>query len=151
MIFLQRFWNFLASLLPPRRVLADDPTTRFIYAKGDFNVSRREVKSSAFLPEKPPQKLETSIHQIRWLSEYNIWKIGWKIGTRRGRNLRARADIKIKDVRQAGLNVFPDPWPSRHAVITGWPGYEKKSEQMQMANKLALAASLRLPDHSTTP
>jgi hypothetical protein len=78
------------------------------------------------------------------MTNSKIWNIGGKIGKVRKRQLHARADIKVGDIMRTGLRVVPDAWPQKHAVIIGWPGYEKKSEQMNLANKLALAATLHL-------
>lgn len=109
--------------------------------------SRKEVKAAAFLPEAPPRNLETSIQQIKGMSESTIWEVGRDVGNVSKRKLRARADITVGEITNVGLKVSPDPPPNTHAVIIGWPGYESgKSAQMIMANKLALAATLHLPE-----
>jgi hypothetical protein len=150
MKFLLKFWNYLTSFWPKGPLLFDEPTTRYLFAKRDFVVSKNEVKSSAFMPEKPPRELETSIQRIKGLKEFRIWIMGHEVGKVSNRKLLARADIMVADITRTGLKVSPDPWPSKHAVIIGWPAYEAgKSEQMNMANKLALTAKLRLPEDIT--
>jgi hypothetical protein len=133
----------LGSFSPSKKLAPNDPLARYIFSKTHFKAQKNEVLAAAFMPLQPPKKAETSVSQIKGLSERQIWVIGEKIGKKSQRNLKARAEIIIDIVNQSGLAIDPDRWFGRHANIVGWP--EKKSEQMNCANKLALAAKLKLP------
>jgi hypothetical protein len=145
MKFLQTLGECFRSFLPSKKLLPSDPLARYIFSKRHFNREKGVVLTAAFMPPPPPNKPETSVFQIRGLSERKIWNIGRKVGRVRSGGLKARGDILIEVVSQAGLSVYPDRWPRRHANIIGWPKHEKKSEQMVIAAKLALAAKLKLP------
>lgn len=142
MRFLLRLWESCKSFFPSRRLLADDPLARFIFSKSHFNDTKNEVKAAAFMP---PKSLELSVSQIKGLDEAKIWRMGNKVGMASGRTLHARADIDVLSVSRVGLSVKADSWPKRHANLIGWPGPDKKQAQMNIANKLALSATLRMP------
>jgi hypothetical protein len=135
----------LGSFFPNKRLTPSDSLTRFIFAANHFNFQKNKVLGAAFMPLSPPRNLETSIYKTKGLNEHKIWKQGEKVGKVSKRNLKARADFEVKSVNAASLSVQPDKWPSRHANIIGWPSHEKKSEQMRLANILALAARLKMP------
>src|SRR5215210_4311740 len=82
---------------------ASEPLARFIFPKNHFNRQTLRPKPDAFLPSgSPPQ---TSIFRTRGLTASQIWAIGLEIGSKRGRTLRARADISAGSVLQTGLVI----------------------------------------------
>jgi hypothetical protein len=146
--------NFLNRLLSrfvsSSRAQADDrfdlapessePLSRFIFPKDHFSRNTLRPKPDAFLPSGFP--LQTSVTRTIGLAPAEIWHIGLEIGLRRGRTLRARADIASGDVINTGLAIDPDNNPPRHANIINWP--EEKHDQLILATELAEAAILHL-------
>jgi hypothetical protein len=101
------------------------------------------------------RKLDTSrehvpavLQSVFWrdgLTEQQIWDCGRWVEQRPndGSTLKARGDLGLQSVIDAGLAVEPDTRDHpRHANIIGWP--EDKEQRVAKAQKLAFAASLVL-------
>lgn len=87
--------------------------------------------------------LTTSVFRIAGLTDGEIWKIGAGVAELRQKTLHARADVAVARVHETGLSLNPDDTPPRHANIVGWPA--DKAEQLSIAQQLAAAAVLRIP------
>jgi hypothetical protein len=148
MKFLLRLWECFGNFLPSKKLSPTEPLTRYIFNRDGFSPQKGTVSSSAFMPPKPKEPVpadfvpELSVNRIENLHPDKIWSKGGEIGKKRGITLKARADFKAIAVTDAGLSSKPDPWPSRHVNLIGWPSHTNKAEQMQIANKLALASTL---------
>jgi hypothetical protein len=127
--------------LEPIPALTDgDPLARFILSDHHFAATKNRVKPEAFLPSSNGA---TSVFGTRSLSESDIWRMGQEVVATPGRRtLRARADVRVRDVTAASLRVVLDNTPPRHANIVGWP--EAKSAQKLRAQELAAGATLTL-------
>jgi hypothetical protein len=126
---------------------APEPLARFIFPKNHFGRQTQRPKPDAFLPIGLP--LQTSVFRTLALTPSQVWDIGHEISSRRGRTLRARADISAGSIFDVGLLIDPDNTPPRHANIVGWP--EEKHGQLMLATELAEAATLCLrPGPSVT-
>ncbi|WP_420263729.1 hypothetical protein [Candidatus Magnetominusculus dajiuhuensis] len=121
------------------KVDTSENLTRFIFSKNDFRSSDEHVRYSAFMP--PSNKL-LSVFRIFDLADPEVWELGDKVGILRERTLLARADIKVSNVNDSGLDVDANDDPPRHANIVGWP--EEKSEIKLKAIELADRAQLHL-------
>jgi len=143
MQFLKRFFAFFGGSrnrgeLLPREIASAEPITRFLFSEKLYAASARRVKHHAFAPRHGA----TSVFRIRDLGDDSIWLIGTEhVGAARGRAPLARADLSVRIVRQAKLEVIAEQAThSRHANITGWPT-ERERERLA-AMELAKAARL---------
>ena len=135
--------SFIQTLLgrqSPDAVGAEEPLTRYIYSRRQFNPSRGTVDATAFMPEPSPR--ETSVYRIDGLETEAISEIGARIGRDRQRTMHARADLTAHHVTSVELRVQPDPPPEHHAVIIGWP--DDKDATMSRAQVLAALSRLVL-------
>ena len=92
-----------------------------------------------------PVNMDLSVFRIDKLPESKIWKIGEDEIIKRSaqfRNIHGRADIVALNVFKAGLQIFPDNIPPRHANIINWPN--EKSKRMEIAHELAAVSSLKI-------
>jgi hypothetical protein len=139
------------GLLPsglPDQVADDEDLARFLVQSSQFNDNL--VKPAAFLPN--PKDRETSVSRHGTEPKQRLWEIG--LTAAGARSLYGAAIVKAQAVRNAGLDVFPDEPPPRHAVIRRWPWLEddrdlQKAKQKERAILLASAAGkpfLRQPD-----
>ena len=108
--------------------------SRFIFSDKHFSKSKNQVKAAAFMPPNPPRRLALSVYRSGSLSENQVWNIGRKYVEKvrtDDKKIQARADIDVKVVRQATLEVIskPDPHPL-HADIIGWT-LEESGKKMQ--------------------
>jgi hypothetical protein len=119
----------------------EDPLARFILFESHYAATTNRVKRAAFEP--PPDGIATSVFAIRSLPEATVWELGQVfVATPRERTLKARADVRVRDVREVLLQVALDNVPARHANIVGWPA--DKSAKMLCAQELAARATLKL-------
>ena len=102
------------------------------------------MKPNAFMPNvnSVTGKPETSVYQVSGASEDEIWAIGKGVVALSSRTLYGRAMLMTEDIERAGLSLFADNNPPRHANIVGWP--DAPSEQKLFATRLAGAAKLIL-------
>ena len=129
------------ALLSPHEVSPQEPVARYLSQSGHFSQEKRRVKPHAFLPE--PSRLATSVFRTHRLTESEIWALGETyVAGPTGRTLHGRADLLVSQVETLGLRLNPDNVPERHAEIVGWP--QAKSEQLSLAQELAVVALLRL-------
>ena len=86
---------------------------------------------------------KTSVYRTLDLNDQEIWHLGdERVGRPRGKDVIARAEITVEDVRSHGLLVEADDKPPRHANIAGWPA--PKDEYRTRAMELARDATLRI-------
>jgi hypothetical protein len=97
------------------------------------------VNASAFVPGADGRK---SVFRTLGLAEVQIWDLGERAVVRGSRRVHARADVTVGDVGDAGIALEPDPPPSRHADLVGWPAED--SARLLAATELAEAAELHL-------
>ena len=107
---------------------------RFLTSSSQFNAQM--AKPVAFLPA--PKDRKTSGFRQGTEPPAALWAIGeeYVAGTR---TIHGAAIFKARDVRAAGLGVFPEEPPPRHAAIGGWPWLENDPE-LQKAKQKELAA-----------
>jgi hypothetical protein len=117
-----------------------EPLSRFIFTRDHFTHTR--VKPGAFLPSPATLEtpLETSIFRGAGLHRDGIEAARRDAGALSGRTLKAWATVVARVVFEAGLDIYPDNDPPRHAAIRGWP--QEKDVQLSLAQKLAVAATL---------
>lgn len=131
----------MATLEPISALTVEDPLVRFLPSKHHFAATKNRVKPVAFLP--PPGETMTSVFAIRSLSDAAVWELGRVfVALPQGRLLHGRADVAVRDVTAASLDVTLDNTPPRHANISGWPS--EKSAQKLCAEELAARATLKL-------
>ncbi len=119
---------------------AVEPLTRFVFDKDYYRPSDNSVKHPAFMPNK---NMRTSVFCIRELEDTQIWGLANEhVIPILQKPLIGRADIKVSDATDIGLDVVPSDNPARHANITGWPG--ERSKRKLLALKLAAKAALHL-------
>ncbi len=94
------------------------------------------AKPVAFLPA--PKDRETSVFRQVTQPPAALWAIGDEY-VAGNRTVHGAAIVKARDVRAAGLGVFPEEPPPRHAAISGWPWLENDLE-LQKAKQKELAA-----------
>jgi hypothetical protein len=98
-----------------------------------------QVKGRALEPS--PRDGSTSVFRIDSLSESKIWELGKAhVLIASGRNLHARADIRVQSIRALSLSVKAKEPPPRHAEIADWPS--EKDARIAVAQRLADRASL---------
>lgn len=112
---------------------------RFLTQSSHFNSTL--VKPAAFLPS--PKHRETSVSRHGCKPQKDLWKLGADAAG--DRTLYGAAILKAVNVRIAGLNVFADEPPLRHAVIRDWPWLDndpvlQKAQQKELALLLSSAA-----------
>ena len=123
----------------------EEPIARFIRDRNYYRVDRT-LRHSAFMPWR--QDMQVSVFRIYDLGSNEIWELGsLHIVTSHGQQLLGRADLKVSDVTNIGLQVIPDEPPPRHANITAWP--EDNSKHKLLAAQLAAKASLHLTSDAT--
>ena len=115
----------------------DELLARYLFSEKWFSMKNNRVKPKALMPN--PQ-LRTSMFRIRGLQEEETWALGH--GAAQGRTLYGSANVEVRVVEEAGLRLEPDPEPSRHADIVGWPS--DKDSQQSLALELAEGARLVL-------
>ena len=121
----------------------EEPLARFIFESNKFSRSKNCVKPGAFLPEFYDGGHEASVSRVIDLDILSITELGKAIGVEKEKDLLAWGEILVKSVVDVGLGLRVDAEPPRHAAIIGWPA--TKPEQMSYAQRLAAAATLRLP------
>lgn len=118
-----------------------DSLARFLFSKNFYSELKMSVKSSAFMPRQPGDKVSASA--IRGLCARTIFRVGNRVGQRRPGRLRGFARLKVSDVaRHPSLMVELDNSPWRHVNIHGWPN--QKDACKMLAVELAEAATLEL-------
>ncbi len=121
-------------------LLPEEPITRFIRDKNYYRADRT-LRHSAFMPWR--QDMQVSVFRIFDIDTNEIWEIGnLHLVTSHKQQLLGRADLKVSDATDIGLQVVPDDPPPRHANIAGWP--EDGSKHKLLAAQLAAKASLHL-------
>ncbi len=85
---------------------------RFLTSSSQFNAQM--AKPVAFLPA--PRDRETSVFRHGAQPPAALWAIGDEI-VAGSRTIRGAAIVGAGDVRAAGLGVFPEEPPPRHAAI----------------------------------
>ena len=124
-------------------VVADgEDLARFLTSSSQFNAQM--AKPVAFLPA--PKGRETSVFRHGAQPRAALWAIGDEYVAGR-RNVHGAAIFKARDVRAAGLDVFPEEPPPPHAAIGGWPWLEndlelQKAKQKELAALVASKATL---------
>lgn len=120
-------------------VSSDENLARFIFSKNYFSKTKKTVNFGAFMP--PPDSKDLSVFRISSISDNEVWKIGVEeVGG--NRNLKARADILVSQVKKRGLQVIPETKSHKfHANITPFP-LDKITRQI-IATKLADASKLK--------
>ena len=120
----------------------DEDLARFLTSSGHYNASG--AKANAFLPHQASR--ETSVFRHGAEPREGLWQLG--AGTENEeRRLHGAAFVVAGAVRTAGLVVEPDPLPSLHAAIRGWPWDEADPEKLKARHKeiaLKLAIKSRL-------
>ena len=115
---------------------------RFIFSSSDYRSSDQTVKHAAFMPDRD---MAASVYRIDGCSEDEISQIDQKYvsGQRTDEKVsKGRADILVRHVRKAQLNVVSNPSPHpRHADIVG---YSSEVENRMKAVELAQQAKLVL-------
>ncbi len=101
----------------------NEPLTKFLEDKKDYEVATGAIKVSAFYPSNSYAAI--SVFCTSNLTDAEIWDIAdsFVAPKRSPRNgsYRARADMKTVEVRGAGLRVEPETSEHpRHADILGW-------------------------------
>ncbi|MBF8262451.1 MAG: hypothetical protein HW387_116 [Parachlamydiales bacterium] len=124
------------------RVEDFETIARFIFSSSEYRVSDQTVKHTAFLPARD---MAASVYRIDGCSEDEISQIDQKYvsGQRTDKKVsKGRADILVRQVRKAQLNVISNPSPHpRHADIVG---YSSEAENRMKAIELAQNAELVL-------
>jgi hypothetical protein len=118
------------SLLPASTL------SRFLRHSNQFNSTKGEVKSSAFLP---PPDLQLSTFHIDRLEDPEIWDLAKK--EMPGVKIHGRGDFLIREIPE-GLKAILDNDPPRHVNICGWPS--EKEHRKELALVLASKARLRV-------
>lgn len=92
------------------------------------------IKPDAF---DPPSDLNLSTTRLFGLSANEVWRIGVKVASVRGKELVGRADLAVLDVIQVGLAAEAAPVEDNpnHAHIVGWP--QEKPMQKNLRQELA--------------
>ena len=99
------------------------------------------MKPKAFMPAMSDNK--TSVFRVQGLTERQVWSLGDAyLVLPPHKELLARAEISVAQVRSVGLQVESAEPPPRHANITDWS--TQKDESMSRAQELAAEAVLRL-------
>ena len=125
----------------PDEIDDKEDLARFLTQSGHFK--RILVKPAAFLPN--PKDRETSVSRHGRKPQEDLWKLGAEAVAASGRTLYGAAILKAADVRAAGLEVYSDEPPARHAAIRDWPWIDndldlQKAQQKEHAVLLASAA-----------
>lgn len=121
-------------------------TARFLFQSGHFSAQSARVKSYAFEPARHDHR--TSVFRIDRLSERQVWMLGQLyVADALAKEVLARADVSVAQIRSVGLAVDAAEPPPRHANITGWPA--EKHAWKSRAQKLAALASLRIRNPQT--
>ena len=140
----RRLYRLVLSVSPRR--LAPDPapseaTSRYIRQSGHYAASTGRVKPGALHPT--PSDHKTSVFRVQGLTERQIWSLGdVYVVLPSGNELRARAELSVKQIAGVGLRVESAEPPPRHANIVDWPG--EKHQWMSRAQELAAVATLCL-------
>ena len=119
---------------------------RFIFQAGHCRKEApAKAKPGAFLPKSSTLKISALWRDE--LPEQEIWNIGDRLGSARGRQPIARADFDMAVVSEARLSVEPDPEPHpRHVNLCGWPA--EKDEQKAVALFLCARSVLLMRENS---
>jgi hypothetical protein len=121
-------------------------TSRYLLQSGHYTASTGRVRPRAFHPAARDH--QTSVFRVQELTERQIWSLGDRyVASPSGKDLRARAELSVAQIREIGLQVEPAEPPPRHANIVGWP--IEKDEWMSRAQELAAVAILRLRGTNT--
>jgi hypothetical protein len=113
---------------------------RFLWQSNQYTPSTYRVKPKAFQPNKADHKV--SVFRVHGLRSSRIWQLADAFIRNEDNEIRARAELVIRDVRTIGLQVEPKEPPIRHANITGWSS--AKHEWMSQAQQVAAIAKLEL-------
>jgi hypothetical protein len=124
------------------QVRSNEPIARFLFSKNHFSRVNERVKPVAFIPHPD---IETSVFRIEDFSESQLREIAKSVGGEHepARTPLAHAEVEVRVVRNAGLDVIPDEPPPRHAEIVDWPRGDK-SQQLEIAKIIAAVARLIL-------
>jgi hypothetical protein len=103
------------------------------------------VRERVFHPREYNGRLETSSFLIRGLHSASVWDLARRV-TPVGRSVHGRADLKIRDVRAAGLRIDANFNPCRHVDLIGWadPRTDKVRFNEQVV-ELVVASRRRRP------
>ena len=81
-----------------------------------------------------------SVFRVLSLDDADIWQLAVRwVEPKRGRRVKARAELAAVQVRDVGLSLEGAEPPPRHAAIRGWPDKAARLSLMQM-----LAANAKL-------
>src|SRR5436190_13807715 len=122
-------------------VVADQESlARFIASTGQYN--SKGAKPLAFMPE--PDARETSVFRHSGEPQHELWAMGQEHAAF-GRTIYGVAIITAQIIRAAGLEVFADEPPPKHAAMRNWPWSEsdpelRKAQHKEIANVLASAS-----------
>jgi hypothetical protein len=102
------------------------------------------AKPAAFLPV--PKDRGTSVFRHGAEPQAALWAIGDQF-VAGSRTIHGAAIVKAGEVRAAGLDVFAEEPPPRHAAIRGWPWRDndpelQKAQQKELAILVASKAML---------
>jgi hypothetical protein len=127
----------------PEIVGDDEDLARFLTQRSHFNAIM--AKPAAFLPSSKDR--ETSVSRHGRDPVERLWEIGQTAAGER--SLYAAAIFKARAARAAGVNVFADEPPLRHAALRDWPWTDndpelQKAQQKEIAVVLASAAGTPL-------
>jgi hypothetical protein len=136
------FAVFIRRILkvPPRRLQGEEALSRFITQRSDYSPKHNKARPRAFVPF-PHQAL--SVFRTSGLNEPAVWRIGEIfVSQPLERTLYGRAELTVEEISRAGLRLFVDDIPARHADVVGWP--TPKDQQVAIAQELAAIARLHL-------
>lgn len=133
----------------PEQVSPVEMTTHFIFARDNFNPSKKTVHAAAFMP---PKDRRLSIYRTCRCSEGKIWWLGGQyVAKKRKKAVLARGDLlavkfaRVQLVISAG-RADRSPHP-RHANVIGWPDDKpvQKMKAVELANEATLVLKPEFP------
>ena len=120
--------------------IEEELITRYLFSRRNFRSSSERVRYNAFMPKNR----EISVFRISGIEKTEkIWEIGNKeVAIPGNRELKGRADINSKYIKEQRLNIIPKEPPYRHANVTEWDS--EKSKNILIAKTMAQKASVHV-------
>ncbi|NMC21717.1 MAG: hypothetical protein GYA33_15005 [Thermogutta sp.] len=128
-------------MLNPSDVPDVDPhelLSRFVLTQRHINRQSGTLKADAFVPH-PHDSLSVTRHLQATESE--IWGIGARVASERGKTLYGRGDVMAASYAAQKLRCLKDPVPGNpnHVNVCGWPLNDKAAQKL-IAMEIAAVA-----------